>query len=275
MLSECWGHKAISIFFLFFCNFQNIHNHNFLRDQEKLHVKREKRTWKSSSCNNCRCKMGCLLCAGFSRIIDAMCVLAPRLGGRWFPDLEDSEPQEVKYLVQGHTALWVGQDLTAHLSDERGSGTICCTLPCCVWLHFLLPSGRGHPRSRETLSPWKLATGRKPNVARRAISMNPGCAHAQPPSLSPGTLLPVCPLPGLSLLNLWVTRAWTPVSFLHVWSGPLAWLVASLWIVGGTLLPTTWLSGNPLNCVRWGRGVEQLWGLLGAPTSTSDPWLVV
>lgn len=143
--------------------------------------------------------MGCLLCAGFSRITDAMCVLAPGLGGRWFPDLEDSEPQEVKYLVQGHTALWVGQDLTAHPSDERGSGTICCTFPCCVWLHFLLPSGWAHPRSRGTLSPWKLATSRKPNVARRAISMNPGCAHAQLPSLSPGTLLPVCP----SLVSLY------------------------------------------------------------------------
>ena len=52
-----------------------------------------------------------------------------------------------------------------------------------------------------------------------------------------------------------------------------------LTIAGGTLFPTTQLSGNPSNCVGQG-GWEWWWNspkgsFLGAPTSSSDPWLVV
>ena len=97
---------------------------------------------------------------------------------------------------------------------------------------------------------------------------------AKPPSLSPVVALPSPPLPGLSPPAIQVTRAWTPVSFLHLWSD--LWL-RKLWtdkLLVGTLFPTIVSLGKPTNRCREGRGAAAL-RLLNASSSSCDPWLAV
>ena len=91
---------------------------------------------------------------------------------------------------------------------------------------------------------------------------------------SPVAALPSPPLPGLSPPAIQVTRAWTPVSFLHLWSD--LWL-CKLWtdkLLGGTLFPTIVSLGKPTNWCREGRGAAAL-RLLSGPSSSCDPWLAV
>ena len=97
---------------------------------------------------------------------------------------------------------------------------------------------------------------------------------AKPPSLSLVAALPSAPLPSLSPPAIQVTRAWTAVSFLHLWSD--LWL-RKLWtdkLLGGLSFPPLFHWGNPLTGAGRGGGAAAL-RLLSAPSSSCDPWLAV
>ena len=87
---------------------------------------------------------------------------------------------------------------------------------------------------------------------------------AKPPSLPPVAALPSPPLPGLSPPAIQVTRAWTPVSFLHLWSDLWLHKPWSDKLLGGLSFPPLFLWGNPLTCAGRG-GVQPLWGSSAPP----------